>query len=186
MSTFDNNIKIVITNGDRDSTLGLWSIKEKFTDVIHIIDPKTLYPKFKNKNLIIINVDLPDEIINELLGNGNHVTIIGRSHSHSHSHDNLICMIDTNKSSALQAFEYINPEASEYDVPLIINVNDDTVLHRDNVDIKSKELMAAILYKNIIDHRDLTKISAFVDNCNEYGRDCILSYVSIGEQILNR
>ena len=185
MSTFDNNIRIIITNGDQDSTLALWVIKQNFTNAIHIIDPKTLYPKFKNKNLIIINVELPDEIINELLINNNHVTIIGLGHDHSHVHDNLTCMLDTNKSSALQAFEYINPEASEYDVPLIINVNDDTVLHRDNIDIKSKELMAAILYKNIIDHRDLTKISAFVDNCNEYGRPCILSYVSIGEQILN-
>ena len=187
MSTFDNNIRIIITNGDHDSTIALWVIKEKFTDAIHIIDPKTLYSKFKNKNLIIINVDLSDEIINELLTNNNNVTIIGCaiSHGHGHSHDNLTCMLDTNKSSALQAFEYINPEASEYDVPLIINVNDDTVLHRDNLDIKSKELMAAILYKNIIDHRDLTKISAFVDICNEYGRACILSYVSIGEQILN-
>lgn len=183
MAAFDNNIKIVITNCDHDSTLALWVIKEKLTDVIHIIDPKTLYPKFKNKNLIIINVDLPDEIIDELLENGNHVTIIG--YGHGRSHNNLICMLDANKSSALQAFEYINPEASEYDVPLIINVNDDYILDRDNVDIKSKELMAAILYKNIIDHRDLTKISAFVDNCNEYGRACILSYVSIGEQILN-
>jgi hypothetical protein len=184
MSAFDNNIKIVITNGDCDSTLALWAIKEKFTDVIHIVDPTTLYTKFKNKNLIIINVELSDEIIDELLENGNHVTIIGHGYDLGHSHDNLICISDTNKSSALQAFEYINPEASEYDVPLIINVNDDTVLHRNNIAYKSKELMAAILYKNIIDHRDLTKISAFVDNCNEYGRDCILSYVSIGEQIL--
>ena len=183
MSAFDNNIKIIITNGDQDSILALWVIKQKFTDAIHIIDPKTLYSKFKNKNLIIINVDLSDEIIDELLTNNNNVTIIGCAISHGH--DNLTCMLDTNKSSALQAFEYINPEASEYDVPLIINVNDDTVLHRDNLDIKSKELMAAIQYKNIIDHRDLTKISAFVDNCNEYGRACILSYVSIGEQILN-
>lgn len=185
MTTFDNNIKIVITNGDHDSTIALWVIKEKFTDVIHIVDPKTLYPKFKNKNLIIINVELSDEIIDELLENNNHLTIIGYDLGHSHSHDNLICMSDTNKSSALQAFEYINPEASEYDVPLIINVNDDCVLHRDNVAYQSKELMAAIQYKNIIDHRDLTKLSAFVDNCNEYGRACILSYVSIGEQILN-
>lgn len=183
MSTFDNNIRIIITNCDQDSTLALWVIKQNFTNAIHIIDPKTLYPKFKNKNLIIINVELPYEIINELLENGNHVTIIGCAISHVH--DNLTCILDTNKSSALQAFEYINPEASEYDVPLIINVNDDTVLHRDNVDIKSKELMVAILYKNIIDYRDLTKISVFVDNCNEYGRACILSYVSIGEQILN-
>jgi hypothetical protein len=185
MTAFDNNIKLVITNGDHDSTLALWVIKEKFTDVIHLIDPKTLYPKFKNKNLIIINVDLSDEIIDELLGNNNNVTIIGPSHGYAHGHDNLICMLDTNKSSALQAFEYINPEASEYDVPLIVNVNDDTVLHRDNVTYQSKELMAAIQYKNIIDHRDLTKISAFVDDCDEYGRACILSYVSIGEQILN-
>jgi len=187
MAAFDNNIKIVITNGDRDSTIALWVIKEKFTDVIHIVDPKTLYPKFKNKNLIIINVELSDEIIDELFENNNHLTIIGYDlgHSHEHSHDNLICMSDTNKSSALQAFEYINPEASEYDVPLIVNVNDDCVLHRDNVAYQSKELMAAIQYKNIIDHRDLTKLSAFVDNCNEYGRACILSYVSIGEQILN-
>ena len=185
MAAFDNNIKIVITNGDHDSTIALWVIKEKFTDAIHLIDPKTLYTKFKNKNLIIINVELPDEIIDELLENGNHVTIIGHDLGHSHSHDNLICMSDTNKSSALQAFEYINPDASEYDVPLIVNVNDDCVLHRDNVTYQSKELMAAIQYKNIIDHRDLTKLSAFVDNCNEYGRACILSYVSIGEQILN-
>jgi hypothetical protein len=185
MAAFDNNIKLVITNGDQDSTLALWVIKQKFTDAIHIIDPKTLYPKFKNKNLIIINVDLPDEIIDELLGNGNHVTIIGYGHDYDHSHDNLICLLDTNKSSALQAFEYINPEASEYDVPLIINVNDDCVLHRDNVEYQSKELMTAILYKNIIDHRNLTKISEFVDNCNEYGRACILRYISIGEQLLN-
>jgi hypothetical protein len=185
MSAFDNNIRIIITNGDHDSILALWVIKQKFTNAIHIIDPKTLYPKFKNKNLIIINVDLSDEIINELLTNNNNVTIIGLGHDLGHSHDNLICILDTNKSSALQAFEYINPEASEYDVPLIINVNDDTVLHRDNIEYQSKELMTAILYKNIIDHRDLTKISEFVDNCNEYGRDCILSYVSIGERILN-
>ena len=188
MSTFDNNIRIVVTDGKQDSILALWVIKEKFIDAIHIIDPKTLYPNFKNKNLIIINVDL-HEIIDELLENGNHVTIINHSHGHSHGHgighDNLICMLDTNKSSALQAFEYFNREASEYNVPLIISVNDDAVLHRDNVGIKSKELMAAILYKNIIDHRDLTKISAFVDDCDEWGRACILSYVSIGEQILN-
>ena len=180
MSEFDNNIKIVITNGAHDSTLALWAIKQKFTDAIHLIDPKTLYTKFKNKNLIIINVELPDEIINELLENGNYVTIIG--HSHSHSHDNLTCISDTNKSSALQAFEYINPEAS---VPLIISVNNDAVLNRYNGYTNSKELMAAILYKNIIDHRDLTKISAFVDDCDEWGRACILSYVSIGERILN-
>ena len=69
MSTFDNNIRIIITNGDQDSTLALWVIKQNFTNAIHIIDPKTLYPKFKNKNLIIINVELPDEIIDELLIN---------------------------------------------------------------------------------------------------------------------
>ena len=182
MSAFDNNIKIIITNGDQDSTLALWVIKQKFADAIHIVDPKTLYPKFKNKNLIIINVDL-HEIIDELLGNGNHLTIIGLGYDLGH--DNLTCISDTNKSSALQAFEHFNPEASEYDVPLIINVNDDCVLHRDNVAYQSKELMAAILYENIIDHRDLTKISAFVDDCDEWGRACILSYVSIGERILN-
>ena len=105
MSAFDNNIKIVITNGDCDSTLALWAIMQEFTDAIHIVDPTTLYPKFKNKNLIIINVELSDEIINELLENGNHVTIIGCAISHGLDHDNLICMLDTNKSSALQAFE---------------------------------------------------------------------------------